>query len=179
MHRFAIADVARDAAVAVRLLARRPAFTAVALLTLALGIGAPTAIFSVVRAVLLRPLPYPDADRVLRFRIESTSPQGPVSFDALPVTEALEWAAQSNTLAAMAIFNDRALTLTSSSGPHRLSGIADDAEPLRSPRRRALARHRLRCAIAGSASDRPELRDVDAVLRRRPRRDRIDRDLRR
>ena len=124
MHRFAIADVARDAAVAVRLLARRPAFTAVALLTLALGIGAPTAIFSVVRAVLLRPLPYPDADRVLRFRIESTSPQGPVSFDAMPVTTALEWAARSNTLAAMAIFDDRALTLTSSSGPHRLSGIA-------------------------------------------------------
>jgi putative ABC transport system permease protein len=122
--RRAIPDVARDATLAVRLLARRPAFAAVALLTMALGIGAPTAIFSVVRAVLLRPLPYPDADRVLRFRIESTSPQGPVSFDALPVTPALEWAARSNTIAAMAIFNDRALTLTSDAGPHRLSGIA-------------------------------------------------------
>jgi predicted permease len=122
--RRALPDVARDATLAVRLLARRPAFAAVALLTMALGIGAPTAIFSVVRAVLLRPLPYPDADRVLRFRIDSTSPQGPVSFDAMPVTTALEWAARSNTLSAMAIFNDRALTLTSDAGPHRLAGIS-------------------------------------------------------
>jgi putative ABC transport system permease protein len=91
-----------DLKFALRMLARNPGFTVVALLTLALGIGANTAIFSVINAVLLRPLPYPEADRIVYFEGENR-PHG-ITDSNISVPDFQDWAAQSHAFSQTAFF---------------------------------------------------------------------------
>src|SRR5216110_1872305 len=87
-----------DCRFAFRMLRKSPGFTAIAVLTLALGIGASTSIFSVVDAVLLRPLPYPRPEQIVR--IWEQTPSGHQSNLAGPNFE--DFRAQNNTFASLA-----------------------------------------------------------------------------
>jgi putative ABC transport system permease protein len=115
----------QDIRCGVRALVKSPVFTAVTVLSLALGIGANTAIFSVVNGLLLRPLPYPDAERIVD--VWHTPPQqsfpGLKTFSVSPANY-LDWKAQSNSFEQMAVFTDMGLSLTTSGDPLSLNGAA-------------------------------------------------------
>ncbi|MGH9344213.1 MAG: ABC transporter permease, partial [Terriglobia bacterium] len=98
-----------------RMLCKNPGFTAIAVITLALGIGASTAIFSVVDAVLLRPLPYPNPQQIVT--VWEQEANGHRAHLADPNFE--DFRAQNHTLSALAVF---------SSGPDSVSG---GSEPVR------------------------------------------------
>jgi len=91
-----------------RMLARAPGFVAVVVLTLAVGIGANTAIFSVVRGVLLRPLPFPDSDRIVRIYDHwNNTPQGAVS-----VPELVDYRAQLQQIQQISAYDQSTGNLT-------------------------------------------------------------------
>ena len=104
---------------AFRQLIKNPAFSTVAVLTLALGIGANTAIFSIVNAVLLRPLPYPDADRIMVLN-ESAGP-GQDSSVALP--DYFDWQKENTAFEHLACTHKESRNLSGISGrdPERVS----------------------------------------------------------
>jgi predicted permease len=110
----------RDVRLAVKGLARKPFFTALAGLTLAVGIGANTAIFSVVDGVLLNPLPYPDSDRLLSMNHTAPGMGVPV----VPHSEGtyLEYLDGFTTLEAFAVFTDDNINLITDGDPQRLAG---------------------------------------------------------
>jgi putative ABC transport system permease protein len=103
---------------AARILGKHPAFTIIAALTLALGIGANTAIFSVVNALLLRPLPYPHSERLVLLRERSeTFASGSVSYPNY-----LDWRAAQRGFTDLALFRR---------GGANLSGTSSDSNPER------------------------------------------------
>ncbi len=114
-----LADLGQDVRYAIRSLRARPAFSLTAVLVLALGIGAGTAIFSVVDTVLLRPLPFPEPDRLI-FVLEKKLPQLPM-FSVAP-GNFLTWQAQNRSFESMAAWRSSAFDLTGSGEPERLRG---------------------------------------------------------
>src|ERR671914_2300809 len=87
------AQLAQDTSYALRMFRVAPGFTAVAVLTLAVGIGANTAVFSIVDAVLLRPLPYPEPNRLVR--IFETRARDGLFQNAASAPNVLDWQEQS------------------------------------------------------------------------------------
>ena len=107
-----------------RVLIKNPGFTAVALGTLTLGIGATTAVFGVVNATLLRPLPYPDADRLVRIQEEHPMNRGR-EMPAFMTSDTLEaWRENPQAIDQIAGYTGRSFTYQDESEPVRVRGAA-------------------------------------------------------
>jgi putative ABC transport system permease protein len=117
-------DLIRDITHTVRGFRRTPGFALAVVLTLALGVGGNTAIFSVVDQVLLRPLPYPEGEQLVRVyesRLNAPNPNARFSNGVSPANW-LDWQARSQTLSSMGVWFNIARTLTGEGEPERLNG---------------------------------------------------------
>jgi putative ABC transport system permease protein len=114
-----MAHIVRDVRYAIRQLVRAPAFTTVALVTLALGIGATTAVFSVVDGVLLRPLPYPEPDGLVR--VYEVLPQ--LGLFSVAPANFFDWRAQNAVFDRLGAYTSASATLDGPDGPERIQGL--------------------------------------------------------
>ena len=118
----------QDLRVASRQFLKSPGFTAVGVLTLALGIGANTAIFSVVNSVLLRPLPFKDADRIMRVWHTPPAKSFPgMSTFSVSAANYFDWKRDNHVFEQMAILNYHGLTLTGVAQPQQVDACAVSA----------------------------------------------------
>jgi putative ABC transport system permease protein len=113
-----MSSLLRDVRHSARSLRQSPGFTAIAVLTLAIGIGANTAIFSFVDAMLLRPLPYPDADRIVR--VMEKPPRG--ERNGISTLNFLDWQRDNTVFDFMSAQTGDTVTLTGGSEPVQLRG---------------------------------------------------------
>jgi predicted permease len=114
-----IDDARKDSMYAVRSLRRSPSFTIAAVLTLAVGIGATTAIYSVIERVLLDPLPFPDGDRLVVLREPERAPRTP----GLSYSEYLEWRSRTTTLSGLSTIGlNPQVIMPTREGTARLAG---------------------------------------------------------
>ena len=115
-----LSHVVRDIRFSIRQLIKSPGFSVVAILTLALGIGASSAIFSVVNGVLLRPLPYPEPDTLVR--VHETVP----NYGRFTVAPAnfIDWRKQNTSFERIAAYQSTSGTLTWDEGPERVQGAS-------------------------------------------------------
>jgi putative ABC transport system permease protein len=110
-----------------RLLARSPTFTVVALATLAIGIAANAVLFSVVNALLLRPLPYADSERLVMLWQDLRARGGPEN-EWLAPAHFFDWRSRARSLEAAAVFRTAAPSLTGDGEPEQLQGWAVSAD---------------------------------------------------
>ena len=120
-----ISSLVRDVRFAVRMLMRTPGFSLVALLTFALGIGVNAAVFTVYNGVLLRPLPYPDADRITMVWMDNRRQQ--IREDITSYPNYMDWRTQSSSFSHMAAFTPASFNLTGAGDPERLRGAETTA----------------------------------------------------
>ena len=162
--------IRRDVRYAVRTLRRSPGFTSVAVLTLALGIGATTAIYSVVDAILLQPLPFPDSDRLVRIveNVPSGVPGRPPLQRGVTYQEFREWRARSRTLADAFAVAHGETNVRTAEGVARLWGDAVSTNTFAVLGRRAFLGRTTRGERRGEPERRrAQLRDVAAAFPRR------------
>src|SRR5882672_8216669 len=108
----------QDLRYAVRTFGRAPGFTLLAVLTIAIGVGANTAIFSVVNATLLRPLPFPRATELVL--VSNSNRQTGQSFNNTNPATFLDWRVRNHSFTALAGFRESSVTLSSGDHPERL-----------------------------------------------------------
>lgn len=113
--------IASDIRYAIRNLAKRPGFTAIAILTLAVGIGANTTIFSAVNALLLKPLPFPELDRVVA--IWDKVPARGVEHNEVAFANYIDWRDQNQSFEKLALYRWWSANLTGVEPPERIQGF--------------------------------------------------------
>jgi putative ABC transport system permease protein len=118
----------QDLKYGLRMLAKSPGFTIVAVLTLALGIGASTAVFSIVNAVLLKPLPYLNADRIV-IPWRQVPPQLNLGYNEIPwgLTEFRRMLTDAKTFQDLGAFKSDSFILTAAGDPAKLDGLRASA----------------------------------------------------
>ena len=126
-------NVLSDFRFSLRLLRRNPAFSAAAIVVLALGIGANTAIFSVVNAVLLRPLPLGDPSRIMQvWHVPPAKSFPGMTMFAVSPANYLDWQKRSSSFEQMAAYGFRAFTIGGTERPEAIqaAAVAYDFFPL-------------------------------------------------
>jgi predicted permease len=114
----------QDARLGLRIFIKAPTFAAIALVTLALGIGASTALFTLVNGVLLNPLEYPRSGQLVSiYETSAGSNQGPISY-----LNFLDWQRETRTFASMAIYRGQDYNFTGAGPAERLSGSMVSAD---------------------------------------------------
>jgi putative ABC transport system permease protein len=114
-------NLRNDIRYAVRNLIKRPGFTLIAVITLALGIGANTAIFSAIHALLLKPLPFPELDRVVA--IWDKAPSRGIVHNEVAMANYLDWRAQNQSFEQLALYRWWSVNLTGLEPPERIQGF--------------------------------------------------------